>query len=145
MTDIFTERSEKLCTSDSEKELYQVNLSDKKQYSYKAKKKEVIDFKRKGDAKKKGFSITFDPQLGEQLTYTTADGESKLKITIPDDPKDEYKYTVSYDNDGADIQVLPLDPLIIIKKSANSLFSLGAVVPFIVGVVIGLLTFSFFG
>lgn len=145
MTDIFTERSPKLGTSISGKELYQVILSDKKQYSYKAKKKEVIDFKRKGDAKDSGFSITFVPQLGAQPTYTTAVGESKLKITIPDDPEDEYKYTVSYDSDGANIQVLPLDPLIIIKESALSLFSLGAAVPFIVGVVIGLLAFSFLG
>lgn len=146
MTDIFTERSEKLCTSDSEKELYQVNLSDKKQYSYKAKKKEVIDFKRKGDAKKKGFSITFDPKLGSDLTYTTATDESKLAITIPDNPADEYKYTVSYDNDGANIQVLPLDPLIIIKQSAFSvLFSTPAVSTFFAGIAFGLLAIKVLG
>jgi len=109
--------------------------------------KDRLHFRRVGDEKDAGFVVDFDQEIDGVKKFTANDDTLPSIFLKYAQNEGDYKYTISYPND-TEAKVVPLDPLIIIKKPTyqSTLFlAVVGAVSFVAGAAISqLLDWSWF-
>ena len=122
------------------KQLYQVNLDPPTKYIEKGEydTSSKIHFNRMSPEQNHGFEVKLFDESGSLIDSGQVTNGALVSLDMP--PVGDYSYKVYYPWDGSNVEVLPLDPVIIIEPPRNKLMTY-ALVGGVIGVALASLCF----